>query len=324
MAWILATFMLFQALTAWAQERRKVVAGYSGISGEYLVMWVAQEARIFAKNGLDVQLVYFSGTAAAALISADIAMSYVSGPQVINSVLAGSDITIVAGGLVAPSVWLMSRPEIKTADQLKGKTVAIGRFGAAFDLLTRLVLQRIGLTPMKDVTLVQVGGSAERRAALESGRVQAGLLTHPGTFITQRNGFNVLADFSSFGIPFQHDAVVTTRRFIQKEPEIVRAFVKSQVEAVHRVKKDREFAKRVVVKYLKIQDGDILDKTYDNATTDRMLPRKQYPTLEGIKTILDWVAMTDPKAKGSKPEDFVDVRFIKELDESGFIDGLYK
>ncbi len=324
MVLLLFSVVLFQAAPVSAQKMSKVIVGYSGISGDYLTMWTAKEAGIFAKNGLAVDLVYLSGTAVVALISGDISIAYVGGPQVINSVLRGSDVVIVAAGLVTPDLWLMSPPEIKTADQLRGKTVAISRFGASFDLLTRLALQKIGLTPMKDVTLIQVGGSTERRAALDSGRVQAALLTHPGTFIMQKRGFNVLADFSALGLPFQHDAVVTTRRFIQQRSDIVREVVKSQVEAVHRVKTDRETSIKVLTKYLKIQDPYISTKTYETSVTDQIIPRKQYPSVEGIKTILDWVAQTDPKAKTAKPEDFVDLRFITELDQSGFIDRLYR
>jgi ABC-type nitrate/sulfonate/bicarbonate transport system substrate-binding protein len=123
---------------------------------------------------------------------------------------------------------------------------------------------------------------------------------------------------------YQAAGVATTRRFIRESPDIVRRYVKSQVEAVHRIKTDRDTGKKVLVKYLGSQDKEILERTYDLASADDKLPPKQYPTLEGIKNILEPLAQTDPKAKAAKPEDFVDMRFIKELDESGFIDELYK
>jgi ABC-type nitrate/sulfonate/bicarbonate transport system substrate-binding protein len=118
--------------------------------------------------------------------------------------------------------------------------------------------------------------------------------------------------------------VATTRRFIRENPDIVRKYIKSQIEAVHRIKTDRAAGMNVLVKYLGAQDKDILEKTYDDASNDRKLPPKQYPTLEGIKNILEPLAETDPKAKAAKPEDFVDISFIGELDQSGYIDGLYK
>jgi ABC-type nitrate/sulfonate/bicarbonate transport system substrate-binding protein len=127
----------------------------------------------------------------------------------------------------------------------------------------------------------------------------------------------------SVSIPYQAIGVATTRTFIRENPDIVRKYVKSQVEAVHRVKTDREAEKKVLMKYLGSQDNELLERTYDLISADEKLSPKQYPTLEGIKNILEPLAQTDPKAKAAKPEDFVDMRFIKELDESGFIDELY-
>jgi ABC-type nitrate/sulfonate/bicarbonate transport system substrate-binding protein len=118
--------------------------------------------------------------------------------------------------------------------------------------------------------------------------------------------------------------VSTTRAFIRENPDVVRRYVRSQVEAVHRIKTDREFGIKVLAKYLASSDKEILEQTYDDIRSDEKLAPKQYPTLEGIKNILDPLAETDPKAKAAKPEDFVDMRFIKELDDSGFIDELYK
>jgi hypothetical protein len=135
----------------------------------------------------------------------------------------------------------------------------------------------------------------------------------------------VLADLAALGLAYQHTAGATTRRFIRGSFDAVRKYVKSQVEAVHRLKTDRETGLKVLAKYMRgITDREILEKSYDITIADNMLPAKQYPTLEGIKLILDTFAEKDPRARDAKPEDFVDMRFMKELDESGFIDNLYK
>jgi ABC-type nitrate/sulfonate/bicarbonate transport system substrate-binding protein len=125
-------------------------------------------------------------------------------------------------------------------------------------------------------------------------------------------------------LPSQSTGVATTRRFIRENPDMVRKYVRSQIDAVHRIKSDRETAQRVLVKYLGPQDKQILDRTYEDIASDQKLPPKQYPTLEGLKTIIEPLAETDAKAKAAKPEDFVDISFIRELDQSGYIDGLYK
>ena len=139
--------------------------------------------------------------------------------------------------------------------------------------------------------------------------------------MAQKKGFNALVVVSQ---AYQAAGVGTTRRFIRESPDIVRRYVKSQIEAIYRIKTDREAAIRVLAKYQALGDKEILERTYDDISTDDRLPPKQYPTLEGIKNILEPLAQTDPKAKAAKPEDFVDMSFIKELDESGFIDELYQ
>src|SRR5215475_7685223 len=142
----------------------KVNVGYSAISEEQLPAWIAKETGIFEKNGLAVQLIYFTGgtTAVQALVSGEVPISQVAGPAVVNSALAGSDIIIVAGGATSLDYWLMSRPEIKRPEHLKGGSVAISAFGTASDFVARYALEKIGLTPGKDVAIVQVGGVPDR------------------------------------------------------------------------------------------------------------------------------------------------------------------
>jgi len=301
----------------------KITVGYSLIAAASVPGWVAKEAGIFAKNGLDVQLVYIrgSGMIVMALLSKETPIGQMGGSSIVSASLRGADTVMIAGGTVTTEQWLMSRPEIKTAEQLKGGSVAIDRFGGTSDLLTRVALRKLGLTPVKDVAIVQIGSVPDRLSALEKGKVQAAILISPDRFIAEKKGFYTLMIVS---MPYQGVGVATTRRFIRDNPDIVRKYVKSQVEAVHRIKTDRETGMRVLVKYLGSQDKEILEKTYDLTSADDRLSRKQYPTLEGIKNILEPLAEKDPKAKAAKPEDFVDMRFIKELDESGFIDDLYK
>ncbi|HEY6364414.1 MAG TPA: hypothetical protein VI585_06435 [Candidatus Binatia bacterium] len=128
----------------------------------------------------------------------------------------------------------------------------------------------------------------------------------------------------SVRLPYQGVGVSTTRTFIRENPDVVRRYIKSQIDAVHRIKTDRELGLKVLTKYLASPDKEILERTYDDISSDEKVPPKQYPSLEGIKNILDPLAGTDPKAKAARPEDFVEMRFVKELDESGFIDDLYK
>jgi ABC-type nitrate/sulfonate/bicarbonate transport system substrate-binding protein len=301
----------------------KLTIGNNAISGNALPAWMAKEAGIFRKNGLDVQIVYFRGgtITAMALVAREVPIGQISGPPIVSAVLKGADAVVIAGGNVVSEYWLMSRPEIKTAEQLKGGSIAIATFGGQADFISRIALQKLGLTAGKDVTIVQIGTVPERLSALEKGRVHAAMLNTPDNVTAQKRGLYSLV---SVRLPYQGVGVSTTRTFIRESPDIVKRYVRSQIEAVHRIKTDRDAGIKVLAKYLSSPDKEILERTYDDISSDEKIPPKQYPTLEGIKNILQPLAENDAKAKAAKPEDFVDMRFIKELDESGFVDDLYK
>ena len=193
-------------------------------------------------------------------------------------------------------------------------------------LLARYALDKIGLTPGKDVTIVQVGGISDRLGAVLSGKVQATVLNPPASFIGQKKGLNILADVAKLGLAFQNTGVATSRRFIREQPDIVRRYVRSQVETVHRIYTDKETSLQSLDEVLPWQcrtgyPGEDLGVTDSKSN---MLPKKQYPTIEGLKFILAPLAEKDAKARAAKPEDFADLSFIKELDQSGYGDNLYK
>jgi NitT/TauT family transport system substrate-binding protein len=306
-----------------AAQMTRINVGYSAISGDAMPAWVAKDAGIFEKNGLDVQLVFFTGgtTAVMALVSADTPIAQLAGPAVVNSVMAGSDATLLVGGVTSLNYYLLSRSEIKTPEQLKGGTVAISRFGSASDFIARYALSKIGLAPGKDVTLVQIGSTTARVDATLTGRVQATVVNPPASIIAQKRGMNILADLPKLGLVYQHTAAATSKKYIREHPDIVRRYVKSQVEAVHRIYTDKEAAIRALARFIgRTVERDVLEKTWENMLSESVLPKKQYPSVEGLKTIL----AAEAKGKSFKPEDFFDASFVRELDKSGFTDGLYK
>jgi len=317
---ILLAMLLVRAHAA--AQATKLNVGYVGVTSDNAAAFVARDTGIYARNGLEVQLIYMNSgsTAVAAMLSGDTPISQTAGPGVINATLNGADMVMIAGGNVTLDYWMLSRPEIKTAEQLKGGAVAISRFGSASDFIVRYALQRLGLVPVKDVAILQVGSLTERLAAMETKRVQATVLAPPAMYQAQMRGFNMLADISALGLPYQATGVATTRKFIRERVDVVRRYIKAHVEAVHHIKTDRETSIKVLAKTLAISDKQLLERTYEGAIAEHKLPAKQYPTLEGLKTIM----ASDPKAKGAKAEDFADLRFIKELDDSGYIEKLYK
>jgi ABC-type nitrate/sulfonate/bicarbonate transport system substrate-binding protein len=157
------------------------------------------------------------------------------------------------------------------------------------------------------------------------GRIQATVLSPPVNFIGQRKGLNVLADVTKLGLAFQYTGVATSRKFAREQPDIVRRYVRSQVEAVHRIYTDKQTSVQVLKKYFRGNvEPDLLEKTWELLIERGMFPKKQYPTIDGLKFILAPVAEKDARAKAAKHEDFVDLSFIKELDQTGYIDSLYR
>lgn len=306
---------------AYAQLTKLNVAS-SGISPTQIVPYLAQEAGIYSKNGLEVSVIRTRAEIAVmSLLNGDTTIIDVAGPIIIRSNLKGADGVFIAAGAVAFNYWLMAAKEIRTAQDLKGKLLGVASLSGSAIVATRYALGKIGLNPDKEIKFIQIGGTPDRLIALRTGRIQATLLTPPTSLAAQKEGFNLLVDV--VGLRFQDNAPATTRKFIKEHPNIVRKYVKSHVDAVHLMKTNREMWIKVLSKHIKV-DRDILEKSYDVSATEELFPRKQYPSLDAIKAALDQVGETEARAKVLTPESFVDVSFIAELDKSGYIDTLYK
>ena len=308
----------------WAQSR-KIKVGYSSDAPGSLATWLAKETGIFAKNGLDAELIRVRTTIGVmAMLSGELDFIQASGPVVIESGLRGSDLVYIAGGMATLDFIFMSQPEIKSPEMLKGGVIGLASIRGASLVATEFALDKLGLKP-KDVKYIVVGGTPERLISLRNRRLQATLLSPPTSIVAEREGFHELADVGALGLPFLHNGIATSRRFIGGNAETVRRYVKSQIEAVHLMKTDRKTSVSVLAKYLRqTTQKEILEKSYELSATDQKYPRKQYPIPAGIQTVLDAIADENPKAKTARPEHFVDARFVKELDDSGYIDALYK
>jgi ABC-type nitrate/sulfonate/bicarbonate transport system substrate-binding protein len=308
----------------WSQGK-KIKVGYSSDAPGSLVTWLAREAGIFAKNGLDADLVRTRTTIGVmALLSGELDFIQASGPVVLESTLRGSDLVYIAGGMATLDFIFMSQPEIKTAEMLKGGVVGLASIRGASLVATEFALQKLGLNS-KDVKYIVIGGTPERLISMRNKRLQATLLSPPTSIVAEKEGFNVLADVGALGLPFLHNGIAASRRFVRDNPDTAKRYVKAQIEAVHLMKTDRKTSVAVLGKYLRqTANKEILERSYELSSTDDKYSRKQYPSLPGIQTVLDAIADENPKAKSARPEQFVDTRFIKELDDSGYIDGLYK
>ncbi|HEY1372564.1 MAG TPA: ABC transporter substrate-binding protein [Candidatus Binatia bacterium] len=300
----------------------KINIASSGIGPTQIVPYIAYDAGIFARNGLDAAVIRTrADVAVMSMLAGEAPILDVAAPLIIRSNLKGTDAVYIGAGAVALNYWLMSSKTVKSAQDLKGKLIGLASLTGSTMVATRYALVKLGLNPDKDVQMIQIGGTPERLAALRTGRIQATLLSPPTNLAAQKEGFILLAEVS--GLPFQDNGPVTTRKFIRERPEVVKKYVKSQVETVHLLKTNREAWIKVLGKYIKV-DRDTLEKSYDISTKEAVTPRKQYPSLDALKATLEQVAADDPKARGMAPESLIDASFIAELDKSGYIDSLYK
>ncbi len=306
-------------------QREKLNLGYDSLAPSKAEFWVGKEAGIFERNGLDVELVYLEGGSRGiqGLLSGSIAILSGGGSPALHSILGGSDIVLIAGADNTFPYLLLTTKEITKPAELKGKKLGISQFGTSSDFATRYLLERLGLKPMEDVALVQVGTVPTRLAALQGGTIQGTLLVPPVTGIARKMGLNVLANMAELDLPFQQTGIMTTRAFIRDRRETVRKFMRAYVESIHYLKTKKPESLKVIAQYMKINDQEVLEESYDFYAL-KTFPKKPYPTLKGLQLVLEEIALQNPKAKTFAVEQAVDLSFLKELDESGFIDRLYR
>lgn len=303
----------------------KLNISYTATSPYQAVLILTKDAGFFRKNNLDVSLIFTAGGSLGiqAMVGGDVGMTMGDGSAAVFAALSGVDVVVIESFLDTFPYSLVSLPSIKKVNQLVGGKIAVSRFGSATDLGVRMALAKVGLNPEKDVTLLQIGAQTARFAALESKSVQATIITPPFTLTARKMGFNTLLDMAKLNIPYQLTALLTSRSYIKRHPDIVMAVVRSLVEGIHFYKTHKEESIKIMGKYLHINDREALEETYKEIAL-KIVPEKPYPTLEGIQTILNELAKRDPKAKTARPQEFVDSSFVKKLDEEGFIDRLYK
>ncbi len=309
---------------SWVVGQIKLKVAYPTTVGAIAVVWVAKEAKLFDKHGLDVELIYIAGSSRVvqAMLARDIPISEIAIPAVIQANLAGADLVMLAGPNHKPGQKIMVKPEIRRREDLKGKKLGISRFGTSDDFMIRYVLGQWNLQPERDVALIQMGGSPETLAGLAAGAVDGGLLSSPLHLQAVKLGYPMLADFSTIGVDYQGAGVVTTRSFLRDAPDTMRRYLRAYVEGLHRFKTDKAFAAKVIGKYSRMTDPDALEETYQHYAV-KVMPRVPYPTIKGIQMVLDEMATRAPKARGLAPESFIDVGYLKELEQGGYIKKLY-
>lgn len=301
---------------AWAQGPTKLNVIYPAISGVVTALWVAAEANIFSKYGVEVTLVYIptAPQVIRVMLAGDSQISLAGGAPLVNANLGGADLVFIGGAANTPAFYLMATPEIKSIEDLRGKTVGVTRFGSSSDFTMRYVLQKHGLQPDKDVTLLQIGGMPELAAAISKRLIVAAPFSSPTNLRARKAGAHVLIDVAKAGVAFPHLSIASTRPYIRANRGIALGFLKGYSEGIQRMITDKPFAKKVIQRYTRDQDDEIIETTYQYGLD--YIVRPPYPTREGIVETLK--QSIHPKAKGANPDDFVDMSLVKGLEDSGF------
>lgn len=316
--------LLLAPLPLSAQTQTPVIVGVAGMSASLIHPFVARDSGQFQKYGVDARLVLFEGGSllAQAALAGETKFSVTSGPVTIASRSAGADTIVIAGYINTLPYNLVTAKSITNLDQLKGKKIAISRFGSNTDTAVRLLLEKVGLNPAKDVTIIQMGAQPSRFQALVAGSIEATIIAPPFDITAKKQGFNVLVNLAKLSIAYPQQVVETTDRFIKENPQLVKNYLKGFIAGIHYGLTNKEGAKKIMAKYLRITDPEILEATYASyaETTDR----RAFPNMQGFRYAVDELARRLPAAKDKKAEDFVNMRFLNELEKEGFFKELYK
>jgi NitT/TauT family transport system substrate-binding protein len=299
-----------------AQDLKKIKIGYPAISYNQIHIWVAKDAGLFRKQGLDADIIFFRGgqMATQALVAGDPPIVNIG--TVVQAGLQGHDVALIASSENSYNYSVVARPAIGKLEQLKGKRLGVSGFGSASHNASLILLKRFNLEAGKDVALVVAGPTTDRLAAVEAGRIDATILTASELPRARKQGLVEVYDMVNLGVEVQGNGFATSRSFIKAQRDTVLAALKGYVEAIFYIHRNRDETRKVVAKYLRLNDAEVLDATYEAFV--KTVSKRPYPTLKGIQFLLDEVAAKSPNAKTAKPEQFVDLSLLQQLEKEGF------
>lgn len=306
-----------------AEGLQKIRVAYAAVTAAFAIPWIAKEAGLYRRHGLDVELIYIASgpRAIQTMIGGGIDIAAFGGAAAIDARLAGADVVYVAIPVKRLIFFTVAAPQIKGVEDLRGKVVGATRIGTLTDYFTRVYLRQSGLVPDRDVTIRGTGGLPETLAALKAGQIQAGTFGFPAVLHAQAAGFHILVDYSTLGYRYPLSTVAVTQSLIRTRESAVRNFLMAYIEGIHRFRTDPAFAMQVIGKYTQTTDTKMLEETYKVYAP--AFERAPYPDTEDLKLAIEQVGELNPRARGADPKDFVEPRFIREIEASGFIKKLY-
>lgn len=300
-----------------AQERLRV--GLGSISLQSGLVHIAKDRGLFAKHGLTVESIYIPGgsTNVQVLVSGNLDLSQLSSAPGVAANLEGADIVYFAGLLDKLNYQLIARPEIKSIEQLKGKKFAVSRYGSSADFGMRAMLKRVGIDPVKEATILQIGDEPARIAAITSGNVDGTVVNAPFGSEAERLKLSVLADSVKMNIPFFNTGLLGSRRFLDKQDARVVNFLRAYLESIRILKSERDYSIKALGQFTRVQNIKALQDGYDYFVNQ--LPNVPYPSAEAMQAVVAQIAETNPRARGIDAKNYVTDRYLRRLEDEGFV-----
>jgi NitT/TauT family transport system substrate-binding protein len=307
--------------SAWAADKLNT-AYISTTPGSSSVLWVAKDAKIFDKYGIDATIIFISGSIRGiqSILAGEIPIGEGGGPGLASARLAGGDVVAIAGNVNVLPYYLVAQTNIKKPEDLRGKIGGNHIAGTTAEFALKVGLKKIGIDPFKDVNLRVIGGSIERMVALQKRIVDFTVVTEAGKAMAEKLGYPTVVDMVALKIPFPQNGIFTSTKLIRDNPDFVRRYMRAYVEAIHFYKTHKEETIKTMRKYSRVDDRKFLDEAWDWHV--KFMPDAPYPPAEGYQLVLQDMAEKNPKAAQADIKDYIDTRFVKELEDSGFIKGL--
>lgn len=306
-------------LVASGNAEETIRVGQGSVSLQSGIMYIAKDRGLFAKYGLVPEIIYIPGGSVnvQVLVSGNLDLSQLSGAPGVAANLEGADIVYIVGLLDKLNYQLVTRPELKSIEQLKGRRFGVSRFGSSADFGLRALLKRLGIDPTKDVSILQIGDEPTRVAALLSGNIDGSVANAPFGNEAERLKLNVVADSVKMDIPFFNTGVLGSKRYMDKQEGKVLNFLRAYLEAIKILKTEKEYSISALARFTRVQNRKALEEGYDYF--NNQLQPVPYPSLEAMQAVVAQIAETNPKARKADPRAFVSDRYLKQLEAEGFV-----
>lgn len=317
--------IILSSTPASAQKNLPTVRiGIEAPAGTNAHYYVTKQLGLFQKHGINIELISFPGGTVGlqALFAGDIQFATSDGVAGLSANLRGANLYFIAGMINTFPFSILSRSEIRTPQELRGKKIVISRYGSSSDTAVRAAVEKYDLKPDKDVIILQGGGQSERFAALRAGAVDAAIVSPPLNLTGKRLGFNEVIDLSQSGVPYSHQQIVAIKDYLDRNPDVVLRTLRALIEGLAAWKDPAKKSAVMsnIAKYLRLDPAkskDQIEETYRYYSNT--FPTKPYATAEGLELTAQILRKNRPEAKDIRAKDWLNNRFVAELEKEGFL-----